>query len=120
MWIQQEEGRRSIAQKRDDLPAYVQARVVIEALIRSIEAVAHEYDRGRNRALGAHHGGRDEEVGPGRKLCAALITLEAESTPQGVSNALTQRNGLEVRTCVTTRFETVRSELCRYVVLADP
>ena len=85
-----------------------------------IKAVTHENDRGRNGAFGVHHCGRDEEVGPGLELGTTPVTLEAESTTRGVSNALTQRNGLEVRTCVTTRFETVRSELCRYVVLADP
>jgi hypothetical protein len=89
MRIQQEEGRWSSAQKRDDLSPYVQAGVVVDVLIRSIKAMTHENDRSRNRALGVHHGGRDEEVDPGRKRCAALITLEAESTPQGVSNALT-------------------------------
>ncbi len=89
MRIQQEEGRWSSAQKRGDFSTYVQAGVVVDALIRSIESMTHEYDRSRNRARGIHHCGRDEEVGPSRKFCAAPITLEAESTPQGVSNALT-------------------------------
>jgi hypothetical protein len=120
MGIQQVECRRPIAQKRDDLPAYIQARVVVDVLIRSIEAVTHENDIGCDRAFGVHHCRQDKEIGPGREFHATPVTVDAESAPRGVLNALTQRNGLEIRTGVTTRFETVRPEVCRYVVLADP